>query len=346
MHEMDAATIAIPLLLFAIWYLDENRLAMFIPFAVLVAASKEQMGLLVACLGVWFALRTRRYLAGGLILVCGAAWSAIAFAVIIPYFSGGASPYGARYEDVGGSPTGIAKTLVTDPVAILSEATTSADLAFVARLAAPLLGLCLLAPGLLVAAAPQLAVNLLSDRPVDVTIGSQTASPIIPFVFAAAVVGAARLGRHREKVLAGVVVMTGLAIFAGPLEHISTYGARKVYPPAHVAAAQRAVGMIPPDAPVSATNDLGAHLSARRRFYSFPVVRPANWVAVDLRDPKLPVTRPGQPRHGLAVGIFDLTFQPKRLRAEVRGLRRNLRWELVFEQNDILVFRRKQAQST
>jgi len=36
---------------------------------------------------------------------------------------------------------------------------------------------------------------------------------------------------------------------------------------------------------VSATNTLGAHLSERHRIFSFPVIREANWVAIDLMRP-------------------------------------------------------------
>ena len=42
---------------------------------------------------------------------------------------------------------------------------------------------------------------------------------------------------------------------------------------AHDAAARRALALVPGGAPVSATNTLGAHLSERRRIFSFPVSR-------------------------------------------------------------------------
>ena len=54
---------------------------------------------------------------------------------------------------------------------------------------------------------------------------------------------------------------------------------------AHARVAARAVAVIPPDAPVSATNTLGAHLSERRRVFSFPVLGDASWVAVDETRP-------------------------------------------------------------
>ena len=53
---MHPVTLAIPLFLFAIWFLDSDRLWAFVPFAILAALSGELMGLSVAALGVWYAL--------------------------------------------------------------------------------------------------------------------------------------------------------------------------------------------------------------------------------------------------------------------------------------------------
>ena len=48
----------------------------------------------------------------------------------------------------------------------------------------------------------------------------------------------------------------------------------------HDRIAERELGLIPADATVSATNSLGAHVSARRRIFSFPYVRGAQWVVL------------------------------------------------------------------
>jgi hypothetical protein len=51
------------------------------------------------------------------------------------------------------------------------------------------------------------------------------------------------------------------------------------------AAEQHAVSLVPDEAPVSATNQLGGHLSERRYIFMFPAVRQARWMVVDLNDP-------------------------------------------------------------
>ena len=46
-----------------------------------------------------------------------------------------------------------------------------------------------------------------------------------------------------------------------------------------------AVGLIPDGVPVSASNQFGAHLSERRRIYTFPFAVHSRWIIVDSNDP-------------------------------------------------------------
>ena len=87
--------------------------------------------------------------------------------------------------------------------------------------------------------------------------------------------------------------------------------------------AAQALRLIPDDAVVSATNSLGAHLSARRRILSFPYIQDATWVAVD-------ETRPG----------YADRLAPLPTATQVVWLRRNPAWRLVFERDGVLVFHR------
>ena len=339
LNEFDPQMIAVPLLLFAIWYLDQDRLLLFAVFAVTAAASREQIPLLVGGLGVWYAVRTRRFGVGATIAVSGVAWCALAFWLVIPHFGGGGSPFESRYGAVGGSPQGIAETLVTDPMRILGAATNGHDLLFLAMMFGPLLGLFALAPTLFLVALPELALILLSARATDASIGGKLASPLIPFAIAATVFGAARLGRHAETAAALVLVAMSMSLILGPLPALGRYGGFSA-PDARELAAARAVELVPDGAAVSATNRLAAHVSDRRYVYSFPVVRRAEWILVDDSDPWLPNIRPGEKRQGLAVAVTDLSVQRDRLRREIAAVRADPGWRFVFDEAGVLVFRR------
>jgi uncharacterized membrane protein len=334
LNEFHPVALATPLLLFAFWYLDNDRLLAFALCAVAAAACKEEIGLVAAGFGVWYALARRRRLAGTAIAVLGVAWSAIAIGVVIPhYHATGESDFYGRYSEVGGSAAGIVKTTFTHPLRIAEAAFSSRDLHYLLELVAPLAALCLLAPLVLVAALPELAVNLLSATTTQTSIHFHYTAGLIPPLVIGAVFGAKRLSRWTLPV-AVVVVLAALVgnYRLGPIpgwRHVpggETFQATAARVTDHDRIAARALRLIPKAAVVSATNTLGAHLSARRRVLSFPFVQDATWIAADETQP----------------GYAD-RYAPLPTAVELAALRRNPDWRLVFEQDGVLVFNRAPA---
>ena len=196
LNEFHPVALATSFLLFAFWYLDEDRLVPFALFAVAAAACKEEIALVVAGFGIWYALGRRRWAAGAVITAVAGVWAAIAIAVVIPHYNAGAeSDFYGRYSEVGGSAGGILKTTVTHPLRIAEAAFSSRDLHYLLQLVAPLAGLCLLAPLVLVAALPELAINLLSSTTTQTSIHFHYTAGLISPLVIAAVFGAKRIGR-------------------------------------------------------------------------------------------------------------------------------------------------------
>src|SRR5439155_5169635 len=132
--------------------------------------TKEEIGLVVAGFGVWYAVRRRRRagaaIVGGSLLV-----SVLAITVLIPHYNKGAeSAFYGRYDAIGGSAGGIAKTAVTHPWRIIEQAFRSSDVHYLLHLALPLALLFVLAPLTLVAALPDLALNVRSATPTQTSI--------------------------------------------------------------------------------------------------------------------------------------------------------------------------------
>jgi uncharacterized membrane protein len=204
---------------------------------------------------------------------------------------------------------------------------------YLLHLLAPLAGLCLLAPLAAAAALPELALNLLSSTPAQRSIHFHYTAGEIPPLVAASVLGAARIARRWPRVpVAGLAVAAALAanyrLGAIPLWSLfpggEDYQARAWRVTRHDRIAARALRLIPADAPVAATNSLGAHLSERRKIFSFPFLDGAEWVAAD-------ETSPGYPDR----------MQPLPTAIRLARLRRDPAWRLVFEEDGVLVFRRR-----
>jgi uncharacterized membrane protein len=338
--EFHPVTLAAPLLLFCIWAAEERRYALLTIFAALAALTKEEVGLALAVLGVWMVVRGlgRRY--GAALAALSLAWVAVAVLVVIPRFNDGrGSAFVDRYQTLGDDGGEVATTLLTRPWEAAELLASYDRLSYLVALLAPLAFLSLAAPLLAAGALPEVLINTLSDWFPQYSIEFQYVAVIVPFLVAAAILGLAGLRRRGRPAWlgragpvaaawVGVVLLSGVSL--GPLpwwgavpgvgsdERTEQYRVDD-----HARAAARAVALIPDDAPVSAGNLLGAHLSERERILTFPEVGEAEWVAVDRRRPYLG-DRLAPAGH--AIEVARLAARPD--------------MRLVFDEDGILVFRR------
>ncbi len=336
--DFHPVAFATPLLLGAIWFLDEDRLVPFALCAVAACLTKEQVGLVVAMLGIWHAFSSGRRRAGLVIFLAGAAVAVIAIAVVIPHYApGGGSPFAGRYDAVGGSPAGIARNAVLHPLRLLRVAFEQRDIGYLWELLAPLGGLPLIAPLITLSALPEIALNLLSSTPTQSSIHYHYTAGAIPGLIAGTVLGGAKVRHLRPRLwrFAGrglVVLVLVSGFFLGPLpawRHVpfgSTLGARHHIVSSHDRAAARVIRAVPSGDPVSATNTLGAHLSERHRIFSFPVLREARWVAVDLKRPSY---------------LDDATG--KKFDAAYARFRQDPRWRIVEAEDGVIVLHKTAA---
>ena len=338
--EFHPVALACPLLLFAFWYLDEDRILPFAVFAALAALTKEEIPLVIAAMGIWYALSRKRYRIGGAIAVLGAVATAISVRLVLPHYNEGASSsFYDRYGALGDSAGEILATVFTDPGRLLSVAFDSEGIHYLAGLLLPLALLFAAAPLVLIAAIPELGLNLLSATHTQSSIHHHYTAGLIPPLIAASVLGAGKLARGEQRraiVLAGVAVAAALVanfrLGAIPLWKSlpggSSHQAHMSHVSTHDRIAEQALRLIPGDAVVSATNSLGSHLSARRRFLSFPHLQDAEWIAADETQP----------------GYAD-RWDPLATATDLARLRRSPNWRLVFSEDGVLVFKRKSSRT-
>ncbi|MDP8910916.1 MAG: DUF2079 domain-containing protein, partial [Actinomycetota bacterium] len=263
LNEFHPVALACPLLLFAFWYLDEQRLLAFAICAALAALTKEEIGLVVAGMGVWYAFSRRRWRSGLVIAGSGIAVSALAVGVVIPYFNDGdPSAFYGRYDEVGGSPSGILSTLLRDPGTLVATAFTADKLGYVVQMLAPLAGLPLLAPLALLAALPEFALNMLSSTSTQTSIHFHYTAAEIPPLVVAAVLGAAWIARSRARLAVplGVLAVAVALVSNYRLGAVPVWGAipggesresETFSISAHDRVASRALAVVPDDAVVS-----------------------------------------------------------------------------------------------
>jgi uncharacterized membrane protein len=327
--SFHSVAIAVPLVLYAVWFLDEDRLVAFSLVALLACTTKEEIPLAIGCLGIWYAVRKGHRRFGFGVFAAGLALALFNFLWVIPHFSpSGEDPFAGRYSAVGGTPQGMAHKLFADPGAFLHAVTTGHKAFYLGFLLIPFLGLWLLEPLLFLGAVPDLAINLLSSK------GDQTAIPyhwtagIVPFVVAASIFGATRFKRHAGQLTLWMLAAVAATAVYSPIyflgEDVKALGSPAVSAQAH------AISLIPKSVPVSASNELGGHLSARRYSYVFPDVGRARWIVLDLNDPSYV-----NPARARAAGLGSS------FKRDVRKYESDKAWRTVYSLGGVLVLHKR-----
>lgn len=281
LYEFHPLTLTAPFFALAVAGLLERRTALFVIGTVLAVACKEDMPLVAIGMGLYALVFQRRWWLGSLTILLATAWFAFVNLLVIPSFNpGGASPYLPRYRDLGNSVPEIIFTMIFQPWRALPLVADGDPIGYLLALLLPVAFLALLAPEVAILGLPPLAENLVSNSPLQkLPEINHYPAPIVPFMVAAAIVGAARLVRWggrvgwRRPTLLGVAALTllftlGYGRARGLTPLAWDFEVKPVVP--HYEVARRILRLVPPDASVSATPQLNPHLTQRRQVVVYP----------------------------------------------------------------------------
>lgn len=295
--DFHPVTLAPAFLAAAFYFLVARRPGWYALFAVLAASCKEDMALVVFLLGLyaWLVCKERRW--GLWTMALSLAWALVAVFVIQDYFAAG-NIHWDRYAYLGESPGEMLRTLLARPGVVRTHLRAADAWGYSEALLAPVAFFALLAPEVLLIAAPSVALNLLSAYPATRSVYElHYAAPIVPFVVMAAVMGLGRTRRRLELVRGGASVrwrsaawlaLCTLLILASAFWDQRLHGylpgsanhTLYAVTPRHELADSLAA-QIAPGAAVSAQDPLNPRVSGRKTVYIFPRVEDADTVFVD-----------------------------------------------------------------
>jgi uncharacterized membrane protein len=300
LSDFHPPALAVGFFMFAFYYLVKRKPGWFLLFAVLAMASKEQLPLQVAFLGLYAIIRYRAWRLGLFTIVLALTWFFVVMYWVIPANSVTADHLFINYyTDLGNSPSEIIITTITRPDLVLKNLWQPAKLRYLFDVLTPFAYFPLLGLPVLLIGAPSFAINLLSDNPAmyDATRGHYGAD-VAPWLALATLYGIFYLrqgvGRWwpkaRGRVTAGASLVLLLVTVVWHL--FRGYSPLALDPPhweitEHDRLAQHFMAQIPPDAPLSAQGKLYPHLSDRLIAYHLPDVNDAEYVFVDVSPPNL-----------------------------------------------------------
>ncbi len=164
--DFHAETLTAALLLFAIYFLYIRKTIWCFVFIVLSLACKEEIAGVVAMLGLWALLLQRQKRVGLGLLVLAFCWTGVGL-IMVHYASPvGHSLLASRYSYLGNNIVQVVVNVLTHPVSMMKAHVLEAShIQYLRDLLASAGYLPLLAPWILVLAAPTLALNLFSSNP-------------------------------------------------------------------------------------------------------------------------------------------------------------------------------------
>jgi uncharacterized membrane protein len=308
--DFHAVTLAPTFLLAAFYYLETGHSRLFGLFALLAAACKEDMALIVLMLGVYALVVNRQYKVGLATILLAGVWALLAVFVIPPYFAGTENIHWGRYDHLGASPLAIILNFFTQPGLVLGHLRAVDAPGYLVLLLTPTALTALLNPPTLLLALPSLGINLLSNYPPMQEVNALIyAAPLTPAIFISSVYGVANLQRlvgHANSatlnrafglLIAGLLLLTSYAYHAryGYLPWGGQYRGWEQVTPHH----RRAGGIfsqIPPQAALSAHDRLNPHVSGRETVYIFDRIEEADYIVLDVTEDSWPL-HPVELRH-------------------------------------------------
>lgn len=293
--DVHEVAFAVPLLAFSATALGTGRWRAAAAWGAPLLLVKEDLGLTLAAIGVFIALRGPRRL-GIAVATAGALGTALEIKVLIPAFSsGGDYGYSGKLAKLHGGALGVPKD-------ILGFVTPETKVVTVLLMLA-VTGFLALRTPITLLAAPTLAWRFLSADKSYWGTGAQYSAVLMPILFAAFVDALSRLradGHPQSAATARTATIVSLVSTAvlmpdfsfWTLTHASTW-----HTSARVATAHRIMAEIPDDATVATGDRLVPQLTDRDTVLLLIPETPAShpeWVLVDTENPDDYPLRPGE----------------------------------------------------
>ena len=278
LFDFHPVTLATTFFLAAFYFILKSNYKPAILFLILAGITKEQVWAIVALFGLYLVFINKQKTLGLSIFAFSLLTFYFLFWYAIPNVAGSQHFATQFFGDFGDSPTEIIKSIFLHPVQTIQTLFMPDRLSYIKQLFMPLGYLSFIALPFLIFAAPDLLINLLSGSPQMHQIYYQYSASVTPFIFISAIYGVSFIRKRVPEVSfhaisAIILILTILSAYTyGPLPFAKKpTDAMFRKPLAEKNTIDKYLFQIPLDEKISATNNLGSHLSHRRHIFVIPI---------------------------------------------------------------------------
>jgi len=278
LFDFHSVTLATTFLLAAFYFIIKRKWFLTILFLFLAGITKEQVWGITFIFGLYLIFISKQKLLGTAVSIL----SLITFYVLFWH----AIPFAAKdqhfalefYSDYGNSPGEIIKNILINPIDAIKILTMPDRISYLRQLFIPLGYLSFIFFPFLIFASPDLFINLMSGSNQMHQIYYQYSATVTPFIFIGAIYGIKFLIKKIPEIPLGaisifILILTITSAYNyGPLLFAKKpNNAWYKKPLANKHVINNYLKAVPENTKISASNDLGSHLSHRKDIYVMPL---------------------------------------------------------------------------
>jgi len=341
LYDFHAITLVSSFLFFAFYFLLEKRYLPYFIFILLALTCKEEVSLLIFLLGIYVYLKHNKKI-GIITILLGLIWFITIFFIIMPHFrNGGEYVFLGRYAYLGRDKITIIKNLITRPGLIIYGFKNINKLVYLLYLILPLAGLCLFSP-FIILGAPTLFINLLSTEQTMYSGGFHYSAPLLFYLLLSTIFGfifLIKIFKNYPLILYKLLLILFLSgLIFGLQFRFKAYGIKlenfNSPPPSikdlytqslslRLKNREKIISLIPKNSPVSTSVTIGSFFADRENLYIFPLINNSEFIVLE---------KPGTSSFQISEDIY---------KKEIENLRSNKNYQLIYEDDYYLVFKRK-----
>ena len=261
LFDFHPSVLAVPLIFAAILAARRDKVGWFAIIIAFMLGCRAALSLTAIGMGFWLLICEKRRWCGAIALLAGIIWLIVSTQIIIPQFRPEGVEALGRYAVFGDSLPEIILNLFLKPHLVIKSLFTLANLEYLLLLFSPILwGFSWFYWQPLLAAVPDLLLNLLADYPPHKDLLHQYSLPILPFLILCLI---ASLAARKSWLKQPKTILIWSAIAFIALAKFGYFGTRYLQTLGTWQATRMAVSLVSPENSLLTSAQIAPHLSHR-----------------------------------------------------------------------------------
>lgn len=292
MMDAHANVFAIPIGLLFLYAYQSKKFNLMTIFFLLLLCVKEDLSLVTAGFGLVLMMSKKDRFYGIFLVSASIAWLILTVNILIPHFTfTGGYEYNAQYAYLGVDAENGITSLIYKPIIVLKALFSLPKITYFVALFGPLIFLPIFAGRWFIPIMLGIIPVMLDSYTNLSTINYHYPASWLAFVFFALMAGILKISQklkfNADKIIIPILIIQIVILSAGlstnflPNKYCKSYLCLSKYSQPQFNSINHAKELVPQQASLSVSNNLGPHFSKREALYLFPRIEKAKYILID-----------------------------------------------------------------